>query len=47
LNTPGLTLSVHICVPPIAVAGVFAGRARLVVITTGFAKSGVPSAAGQ
>jgi hypothetical protein len=47
LNTPGLTLSVHICVPPMAVAGVFAGRFRFVVITTGFAKSGVPSAAGQ
>jgi hypothetical protein len=30
-----------------AVAGVFAGRFRFVVITTGFAKSGVPSAAGQ
>jgi hypothetical protein len=47
LNTPGLTLSVHICVPPIAVAGVPAGRFRFVVITIGFAKSGVPLAAGQ
>jgi hypothetical protein len=46
-NTPGLTLSVHICVPPTGVAGVPAGRLKFVVMTTGFAKSGVPSAAGQ
>jgi hypothetical protein len=42
-----LTFSVHICVPPIDVAGVPAGRAKFVAITIGFAKSGVPSAAGQ
>jgi hypothetical protein len=46
-NTPGLTFSVHVCCPPIAIAGVPAGRERLVVITIGLAKSGVPSAAGQ
>jgi hypothetical protein len=42
-----LTFSVHICVPPIAIAGVFAGSARFVASVIGFAKSGVPSAAGQ
>ena len=40
-------MSVHICVPPIAVGGVPAGRLRFVVMTIGLAKSGVPSAAGQ
>ncbi len=47
LVTPGLTVIVHICGPPIADAGVPAGRSRLVVRTTGFAKSGIPSRPGQ
>ena len=46
-NTPALTLSVHISVPPIAVGGDPAGRLRFVVIFCGMVKSGVPSAPGQ
>ena len=45
--TPGLTFRVHICVPPIGVGGVPAGRSKLVVSEIGFAKSGIPSAPGQ
>jgi hypothetical protein len=45
--TPAFTLMLHICGPPMPAAGVPAGRSRSVVMTTGFAKSGMPFAAGQ